>query len=127
METLTSMAWVASTFRNQGRWAEAEKLDVQVMEIRKIVLRPEAEHPSTLTTTGNLAYTYQYQGRWTEGRKLEAQVMETSKTVLGPKHPDGLQTPRSACGAYPIPGKSWAEIGMLWLCWKPASSFKINS
>ena len=47
---------LASTYRNQGRWAEAEKLDVQVMETRKTVLGPE--HPDTLTSMANLASTY---------------------------------------------------------------------
>jgi hypothetical protein len=33
--TLTSMANLASTFWNQGRWEEAEQLFVQVMETSK--------------------------------------------------------------------------------------------
>ena len=37
-DTLTSMANLASTYRNQGRWKEAEELEVQVMETRKRVL-----------------------------------------------------------------------------------------
>jgi hypothetical protein len=41
------MANLASTYWNQGRWTEAEKLDVQVMETRKTVLGPE--HPDTLS------------------------------------------------------------------------------
>jgi Tetratricopeptide repeat len=40
-DTLTSMANLASTYRIQGRWAEAEKLFVQVMETSKTVLGPE--------------------------------------------------------------------------------------
>jgi len=48
--TLTSMGNLASTYRNQGRWKEAEELDVQVMETRKRVLGEE--HPSTLTSMG---------------------------------------------------------------------------
>ncbi|EED12703.1 kinesin light chain, putative [Talaromyces stipitatus ATCC 10500] len=86
--TLTSMANLASTYRNQGRWKEAEKLEVQVMETSKTVLG--AEHPSTLTGMANLASTYRNQGRWNEAEKLEVQVMETSKTVLGAEHPDTL-------------------------------------
>ena len=82
------MAWMASTYRNQGRWTEAEKLEVQVMETFKTVLGPE--HPNTLTSMANLACTYGSQGRWTEAEKLDVQVMETSKTVLGPEHPDTL-------------------------------------
>jgi hypothetical protein len=51
--TLTSMANLASTYRNQGRWKEAEQLEVKVMETRKKVLGEE--HPDTLTSVANLA------------------------------------------------------------------------
>jgi hypothetical protein len=52
-DTLTSIANLASTYRKQGRWKEAEELVVQVMETRKRVLGEE--HPDTLTSMGNLA------------------------------------------------------------------------
>jgi hypothetical protein len=76
-DTLTSMANLALTYRDQGRWKEAEELDVQVMETRKRVLG--AEHPDTLTSMANLASTYRNQGRWKEAEELEVQVMETRK------------------------------------------------
>ena len=41
--TLTSMANLASTFWSQGRWKEAEELEVQVMETSLRVLGQE--HP----------------------------------------------------------------------------------
>jgi hypothetical protein len=53
--TLTSIANLALTCENQGRWKEAEELEVQVMETFKRVLG--AEHPDTLTTMNNLAFT----------------------------------------------------------------------
>ena len=34
-DTLTSMDNLASTYQNQGRWKEAEELEVQVMETKK--------------------------------------------------------------------------------------------
>ena len=34
-EILSSMTWLANTYRDQGQWAEAEKLEVQVMETRQ--------------------------------------------------------------------------------------------
>ncbi|KAM3450008.1 hypothetical protein MY3296_006469 [Beauveria thailandica] len=71
-DTLTSMANLASTYRNQGRWEEAERLEVQVMETRKTKLG--ADHPSTLTSMSNLASTYNYQGRWEEAERLEVQL-----------------------------------------------------
>jgi hypothetical protein len=71
---------LALTYEDQGRWAEAEKLQVQVMGTRKKVLGPE--HPLTLTSMNNLASTYWNQGRWTEAEKLEVLVLETRKTEL---------------------------------------------
>jgi hypothetical protein len=46
------MANPASTYWNQGRWKEAEELEVQLMETRKRVLG--AEHPDTLTSIFSL-------------------------------------------------------------------------
>jgi len=54
--TLISMANLASTYRNQGRWREAEELEVQVIETSLRVLG--AEHPDTLTSIYNLLVTY---------------------------------------------------------------------
>jgi hypothetical protein len=47
------MANLASTYRDQGRWDEAEKLEVQVIETSKTKLG--VDHPSTLTSMANLA------------------------------------------------------------------------
>ena len=66
--TLTSIANLATTFSNQGRWTEAEKLEVQVMETSKTVLRPE--HPSTLTSMWNLSYTLKKLHRHAEALSL---------------------------------------------------------
>jgi hypothetical protein len=54
--TLRSMENLASTYWNQGRWNEAEQLEVQVMDMRKKLLG--AEHSDTLKSMGNLARTY---------------------------------------------------------------------
>ena len=32
--TLTSMANLASTYQNQGRWNEAEKLELEIMKLK---------------------------------------------------------------------------------------------
>jgi hypothetical protein len=61
LDTLTSMGNLASTYRNQGRWKEAESFFIQVMETRKRVLGEE--HPDTLTSMNNLALIYNTQGR----------------------------------------------------------------
>jgi len=51
-DTLTSMANLASTQWNQGRWTETEELEVQVMEASSRVLG--AEHPFMLISMVNL-------------------------------------------------------------------------
>jgi hypothetical protein len=68
------MANLASTYWNQGRWKEAEELQVKELEICSKVLG--AEHPDTLTSMANLASTYRNQGRWKEAEELEVQQRE---------------------------------------------------
>ncbi|KAF1923465.1 kinesin light chain [Didymella exigua CBS 183.55] len=109
-DTLTSMANLASTYRNQGQWSEAEKLEVQVMETRKRVLGDK--HPNTLTSMANLAATYRNQGRWNEAKKLEVQVMETTKRVLGNEHPDTLSSMANLAATYWNQGR-WNEAEKL--------------
>ncbi|KAB5515127.1 hypothetical protein GE09DRAFT_980228, partial [Coniochaeta sp. 2T2.1] len=108
--TLTSMADLASTYRDQGQWKEAELLEMQVMEANKRV-RGE-EHPDTLTSMANLASTYWNQGRWKEAESLEVQVMETSKRVRGEEHPDTLTNMANLASTYWNQGR-WKEAESL--------------
>jgi hypothetical protein len=55
------MGNLASTYRNQGRWKEAEVLDVLMMETTKRVLG--VEHPDTLTHMANLVSAHSNQGK----------------------------------------------------------------
>jgi hypothetical protein len=79
------MANLASTYGSQGRWTEAEELEMQVMETRKRLLGPE--HPSTLTSIGNLALTWRCLGRRKDAMKLIEISFQLMKTKLGPDHP----------------------------------------
>jgi hypothetical protein len=78
----------ALALSSDGRWNEAENLQVQDLETRKTKLG--ADHPSTLTSMANLVSTHRNQGRWDDAERLEAQVMETRKTKLGADHPSTL-------------------------------------
>lgn len=80
---ISSTSTLASTYRNQERWREAEGL-----EVRKRVQGPE--HPDTLTSMNNLASTHRNQQRWKESEELEVQISEIRKRVQGPDHPDTL-------------------------------------
>ncbi|KAH8194219.1 hypothetical protein TruAng_011616 [Truncatella angustata] len=93
-----------------GRWEEAEKLEVEVMETRKQKLG--ADHPDTLTSMANLASTFWNQGRWEEAEKLEVEVMETSKQELGADHPDTLTSMANLALTYSDQGR-WEEAEKL--------------
>ncbi|KAL5371148.1 hypothetical protein DPSP01_014460 [Paraphaeosphaeria sporulosa] len=88
--TLNGMASLASTYRNQGRWEEAEKLEVQVMETRKTKLG--ADHPSTLNSMHNLAFTWKSLGQNVQAIVLLQQCAQQRREVLGANHPDLLSS-----------------------------------
>jgi Tetratricopeptide repeat len=86
--TLTSMGNLASTFWNQGRWAEAEKLEVQMMETRKTVLG--LEHPDTLTSMFNLSHTWKQQGRDDNALAMLEICVPLLNQQLGSNHPHAI-------------------------------------
>ncbi|USP76210.1 kinesin light chain 3 [Curvularia clavata] len=96
----------ARTLFSDGRYKEAEELNVQVMQTRKRVLGEE--HPNTLTSMGNLASTYWRQGRWKEAGELFVQVMQMRKRVLGEEHPDTLTSISDFASIYRKQGR-WEE------------------
>ena len=75
------MANLAATYCNQGRWKEAEALEVVVMEKRMHVLGKE--HPDTLTSMTNLAATYRNQGQWKEAEALQGGGYGVKKATIG--------------------------------------------
>jgi len=97
-------------FRENGDWAEAENLDIQVMKTRNEMLGQE--HPDTLSSMSNLASTYWNQGRWNEAEQLEIQVMDLSKRVLGQEHPHTLTSTSNLASTYLNQGR-WNEAEQL--------------
>jgi tetratricopeptide (TPR) repeat protein len=112
--TLTSMANLASTYRNQGRWKEAKKLQVRLMKTTKRVLGQE--HPSTLSSMANLASTYRNQGRWKEAKKLQVKLMKTRKRVMGQEHPDTLSSMNNLAFTLKGQGQNAKAINLMQEC-----------
>src|SRR5438477_12756555 len=75
------MAKLGRTYKDQGRWEEAEKLEVQVMETRKTKLG--ADHPDTLTSMANLAFTWKDRGRHADAVALMTDGAEARQRILG--------------------------------------------
>ena len=59
-DTLTIMGNLANTYSNQGRWNEAEELQVLIISIKKKLLG--AEDPGTLMSMEDLARIYYNKG-----------------------------------------------------------------
>jgi len=105
-KTLSSMANLASTYCNLGRWKEAEELEIIVMKTRKRELGEE--HPQTLIIMANLASTYWNQGRWKEAEELDMKVMKIRKRVLSELHPHTLTSMANLASIYWKQGR-WKE------------------
>ncbi|KAL2020104.1 hypothetical protein VTK56DRAFT_8908 [Thermocarpiscus australiensis] len=89
-DTLTSIANLASMYRDQGRLEEAEKLQVQVMETSKTTLG--ADHLHTLTRMHNLAFIWKDQGRHSDALALMRDCVQARQRVLSAEHPDTLSS-----------------------------------
>ena len=75
-------------YQGQRRYDEAERLDLDILEIQKRVMGPESS--DALWTMNNLALAYQSQGRYDQAEQLHLRTLEIRRRVLGPTHPDTL-------------------------------------
>jgi tetratricopeptide (TPR) repeat protein len=97
-ERLLLVIACATSLYEDGRYKEAEELEVQVMQISKRVLGNE--HPDTLTSMGSLALTYWGQGRWKEAEELDVQALQIQKRVLGDEHHSTLTSMHNLASIY---------------------------
>lgn len=86
------MGNLASTYWKQGRYTEAETLQMQVLEARR---KPEVlgeEHPHTLASMSDLALTRKSLGQNDEALDLMVECHRLQERTLGSTHPDYLAT-----------------------------------
>ncbi|KAF9066955.1 hypothetical protein BDP27DRAFT_1404117 [Rhodocollybia butyracea] len=90
LDTLSSIANLAETYRDRGKYDEAEKYGKEVMEQRLQILK--MEHPETLRSMVNLACTYSKKGEYEKARKLqlEAWELQSKSKDFGKEHLDTL-------------------------------------
>ena len=81
---------IGEYFRQTGKYAEAEKMYQQALELRKAALGDD--HPSTLANMNNLAIVYEQQGKYAEAERLQQQTLELTKAALGDDHPSTLDS-----------------------------------
>ena len=101
--TLASVGYLASLYRVQGRYSEAEPLYKRALAARERVLGPE--HPLTLRSMHNLSTLYQAQGRYSEAELLLKRALAARERVLGPEHPETLRAVGSLGSLYHFQGR----------------------
>ena len=76
------------SYRDQGKFNEAEKLEIQVLDMREKLLGKS--HPDTLLTMGNLASTYRHQRKLNKAKQLVIlvyQIEKQAQATLSSGHP----------------------------------------
>jgi tetratricopeptide (TPR) repeat protein len=87
-ETLKTASNLAMSLSHQGKRADAERIQREVLGAQKRVLGPE--HPDTQTTANNLSTTLSYQGKHADAEAIRREVLGARMRVLGAEHPDTL-------------------------------------
>ena len=88
--SLSALSALSKTYWNQGRWKEAEELEVLVMETSSRVLGEE--HPDTLLSMANLAHTINVQTHKDTAMRLMTDVVEYRTDNIGAAYPDTVDS-----------------------------------
>jgi hypothetical protein len=91
------------SFSYQGKYADAERIQHEVLGVQKRVLG--AEHPDTMTSANNLALSLFNQGKFAEAERIQREVLGVRKRVLGAEHPDTLASAHNLALSLPYLGK----------------------
>ncbi|KAG8525377.1 uncharacterized protein KY384_009021 [Bacidia gigantensis] len=70
--TMDSMSNLAFMYWRQGRFAEAEELQLQVLGAKRKVLKPG--HRTLAASQADLVFLYQLQGRWEKAKELSEEI-----------------------------------------------------
>ena len=81
----TTCCKLATLYKKQKEYEQAEDLFMQANLIRVRVLGPE--HPDTILSLCQLGSTYAAQGRATQAETIYSRALENSEQILGPEHP----------------------------------------
>jgi hypothetical protein len=82
------MANLASTYLRQGRWDDAEQLDIQVMEMSKMKLGEDCS--DTLSSMRNSAFTWKHIRHDAQAIDLLRDYLVKRRQRLGLNHPHTL-------------------------------------
>jgi len=102
-DTLTTMHELASLYRVQAKFGQAEPLFLKILKVRRRVLGEE--HPDTLDIMSDLAELQRSQGKYDQAEPLFTKVLEVVSRVQGKDHPDALASMSNLGSLYVDEGK----------------------
>jgi tetratricopeptide (TPR) repeat protein len=85
---ISGLCVATKAFRMQRKYAQAEPLYVDVLEIQLRLLGEN--HPDTLRNMNYMALLYVSQGKYAEAKPILTKVLEIRRRVLGPQHSESL-------------------------------------
>jgi len=112
VELATDLNNLASLYRAQGRYSEAEPLYLRSLSIYEQQLGQN--HPDVATSLSNLANLYQSQGRYSEAEPLYLRSLEIMEQQLGANHPDVANSLNNLANLYQSQGR-YSEAEPLYL------------
>ncbi|RDW57770.1 hypothetical protein BP5796_12571 [Coleophoma crateriformis] len=97
------MMGLANSLSQQGKYAEAEAMDRQTLQLGETVLGKE--HPDTLGSMNNLAESLRRQGKYVEAEAMDRQTLQLKETVLGKDHPETFRSRNNLARTLSLQGK----------------------
>jgi serine/threonine protein kinase len=94
---------LANSLREQGKYAEAEVICRQTVQLQEMVLGKD--HPDTLRSMNSLANSLREQGKYVEAMSMYRQTLQLRQTVLGRDHPDTLRSMNNLASSLNQQGK----------------------
>ena len=92
------MSNLASAYKSQGKYSDAEALFKPCLDKMKVVLGES--NPNTLNTMNSLADVCDLQGKHSDAEVLFKRCLAKRKVVLGENHPDTLRTMNNLAHLY---------------------------
>jgi tetratricopeptide (TPR) repeat protein len=102
---------LASVIGDEGKNAEAEKLNREIFEARRRTLGPD--HPDTALAMFNLADSVAQQHRYPEAIALYRQMLEIERRRLGPGAPMVLDTSYCLASSLALDGQPEEALAVL--------------
>jgi tetratricopeptide (TPR) repeat protein len=84
-DTIHAMGNLASTYESLGKYADAQKLKIKVLDMRNRLLGED--HPDTIEAMSNLAITYESLGKYADAEKLTNQSSRYEKQTSWRRSP----------------------------------------